>query len=91
VRRLIPHRAFEARFPGEAEMEEIYENQRQAMHLRTHKTLENYQSVRKFPCPGTIFCLDEDENGIATVKCDACSYETTTRVQQLRHLQAVPF
>jgi hypothetical protein len=91
VRLLIAHRAFEARFPGEAEMEEIYENQRQTMHLRSHDTLENYRPVREFPCPGTIRCLDEDENGIATLGCDRCRYETTARIEHLKALQAAPF
>lgn len=75
---VVMHAQFEAQRPDEAQAELDYENHRQALWLRSHTSLEGYQSPREFPCPGALRVFDQSD-GLLMLGCDACPYVTTVR------------
>lgn len=73
------HGEWELRRPADLEIEEQYEQRRQAQHVRRFGSLDSYQPPREFPCRGVLRVVEE--NGpLQTVRCDACPFETTMRL-----------
>lgn len=87
---LTLHSQYEAAHPSELAMAERYAQHAQAMHLRAHGSLDGYQAVREFPCHGALRVAEEFDSGIALVRCDQCSYETTARLRPVREPEPDP-
>lgn len=75
----MPHSEFERRHPAILSMEEQYEQNRQAQHVRRFGSLDSYKPIRQFPCAGVLNVIDE-RDAIQFVACDGCTFETSLKL-----------